>query len=72
MTVLYLYPCRVQWLGRVLDRDGRVALWSLIDQKYASLINFPIRHAFDFVKLYNILCKLEPLLCFTTCQFMMS
>ena len=35
--------------------------------KYACLIKFQIRHAFEHVKLYN-LCKLEPLQCFT-CQF---
>ena len=39
----------------------------VVDQKYACLINFLIKHAFEHVMLYNIL-KLEPLTSFTTCQ----
>ena len=41
----------------------------VVDRKYACLINFPIRHAFEHVMLYTIL-KLKPSTSFTTCQFM--
>ena len=43
----------------------------VVDQKYACLVNFPIRHAFEHVMLYTIF-KLEPSPSFTTCQFMTS
>ena len=34
----------------------------MVDQKYACLVNFPIRHAFEHVMLYTIF-KLEPYPC---------
>ena len=43
----------------------------VIYQKYACLINFLIRHAFEHVTLHN-LWKLEPSPCFTTCQLLTS
>ena len=43
----------------------------VIDQKYACLINFPNRHAFNDVMSYTV-CKLEPSLYFTTFKFMTS
>ena len=43
----------------------------VVDWKYACLINFPIRHAFEHVILYTIF-KLEPSTSFTTSKFMIS
>ena len=43
----------------------------MVDQIYACLLKFPIRHAFEHVMLYTIF-KLEPSPSFTTCQFMTS
>ena len=43
----------------------------MVDQKYACLVEFPIRHAFEHVMLYTIF-KLEPSPSFTTCQFILA
>ena len=63
MEILHL---RKHMQGRVCSIRGPV-----VDQKYACLINFPIRHAFEHVVLYTNL-EFEPSTSFTICQFMTS
>ena len=70
--LFYLEQLTVVVIGKQECRGMYICIREpVVDQKYACLINFPIRHAFEHVMLYTIL-KLEPSTSFTTSQFMTS